>query len=116
MGHDGHVYPPALPSVTAADVRADAVVLDVREDDEWQAGHIAGARHVPMGEVPARLDELSADGELVVVCRSGGRSARVVAWLNQNGVDAVNLDGGMGAWDQAGRPMVSETGEEPFVR
>jgi rhodanese-related sulfurtransferase len=102
--------------VSAADVPDDASVLDVREDDEWQAGHVPGARHVPMAEVPARLEELAADGELVVVCRSGGRSARVVAWLQQNGVDAVNLDGGMGAWEQAGRPMVSETGEEPFVR
>ncbi len=110
------MYPPSVPSVSAADVPDDASVLDVREDDEWQAGHVPGARHVPMAEVPARLVELAADGELVVVCRSGGRSARVVAWLQQNGVDAVNLDGGMGAWEQAGRPMVSETGEEPFVR
>jgi rhodanese-related sulfurtransferase len=110
---------PAVPSVGAGDVPADAVLLDVREDDEWSAGHIEGAHHVPMGDVPARLDEVAglADaGELVVVCRSGGRSARVVAWLAQNGVDAVNLDGGMGAWTSAGRPMVSETGGEPFVR
>ena len=111
---------PAVPSVRPGDVPADAVVLDVREDDEWVAGHIEGAHHVPMGDVPARLDEVSdladAPGELVVVCRSGGRSARVVAWLAQNGVDAVNLDGGMGAWASAGRPMVSETGGEPFVR
>ena len=110
---------PAVPSVGAGEVPADAVLLDVREDDEWVAGHIEGAHHVPMGDVPARLDEVSAladAGELVVVCRSGGRSARVVAWLAQNGVDALNLDGGMGAWASAGRPMVSETGGEPFVR
>ena len=111
---------PAVPSVTAADVPADAVLLDVREDDEWEAGHADGAHHVPMDQVPARLDEVAAlaDGgrELVVVCRSGGRSARVVAWLTQNGVDAINLDGGMGAWQSAGRPLVSETGGEPFVR
>lgn len=111
---------PAVPSVSAADVPADAVLLDVREDDEWAAGHVEGARHIPMGDLPGRFDEvgdLVAGGrELVVVCRSGGRSARVVAWLTQNGVDAVNLDGGMGAWATAGRPMVSETGGEPFVR
>ena len=110
---------PAVPSVAVGDVPADAVLLDVREDDEWDAGHAESAHHVPMGEVPARLDEVSrlADGpgELVVVCRSGGRSARVVAWLAQNGVDAVNLDGGMGAWSTAGRPLVSETGGEPAV-
>jgi rhodanese-related sulfurtransferase len=111
---------PAVPSVDAGNVPAGAVLLDVREDDEWDAGHAAGAHHVPMGDVPAHLDEVSrlAEGpaELVVVCRSGARSARVVAWLARNGVDAVNLDGGMGAWASAGRPLVSETGGEPFVR
>ena len=111
---------PVVPSVSAGDVPADAVLLDVREDDEWDAGHAEGAHHVPMGDVPGRLDNLvrlaDGPGELVVVCRSGHRSARVVAWLAQNGVDAVNLDGGMGAWAYAGRPMVSETGGEPFVR
>ena len=110
----------AVPSVSATDVPPDAVVLDVREDDEWAAGHIDGAHHIPMGELPGRFGDvadLAGDSpELVVVCRSGHRSARVVAWLAQNGVDAVNLDGGMGAWVSAGRPMVSETGGAPFVR
>jgi rhodanese-related sulfurtransferase len=108
--------------VGATDVDPDAVVLDVREDDEWVAGHIEGARHIPMGELPQRFGEVgdladdAATAEVVVVCRSGGRSARVTAWLNQNGIDAVNLAGGMGAWAAAGRLMVSETGGEPFVR
>jgi rhodanese-related sulfurtransferase len=110
----------AVPSVSATDVLPDAVLLDVREDDEWAAGHIDGAHHIPMGELPARFGDvadLAGDApELVVVCRSGSRSARVVAWLAQNGVDAVNLDGGMGAWASLGRPMVSETGGAPFVR
>ena len=112
--------PVAVPTVQAQDVTGDARLLDVREQDEWDAGHVEGALHVPLGDVPARLDELvdaGADGRpLVVVCRSGGRSARAVAWLVQNGVDAVNLDGGMGAWADAGRPMVSELGDRPFVR
>jgi rhodanese-related sulfurtransferase len=110
---------PTVPAVGPGDVPATAVLVDVREDDEWIAGHAEGAHHIPMGDVPARLGELAelADGgELVVVCRSGGRSGRVVAWLAQQGVDAVNLDGGMGAWEASGRPMVSETGGEPFVR
>jgi rhodanese-related sulfurtransferase len=64
----------------------------------------------------AEVAELADAAELVVVCRSGHRSSRVVAWLAQNGVDAVNLDGGMGAWEAAGRPLVSETGGVPFVR
>jgi rhodanese-related sulfurtransferase len=113
------MYPPSVPSVQATDVPTDARIVDVRERDEWDAGHIEGAVHVPLAEVPQRLDELTAqdDGEpLVVVCRSGGRSARAVAWLVRNGVDATNLDGGMGAWAGAGRPMVSELDTEPFVR
>ena len=114
------MFPPRVPAVGPDGVSADATVVDVREDDEWVAGHIEGARHIPMGELPGRFDDVAgladASPELVVVCRSGGRSARVVAWLAQNGVDAVNLAGGMGAWASAGRPMVSETGGAPFVR
>jgi len=109
---------PAVPNVSADQVPPDAVLLDVREDDEWQAGHAEGAHHIPLGDLPARFHEVAglADGHaLVVVCRSGGRSARAVAWLGDNGVDALNLDGGMGAWATAGRPLVSETGGEPTV-
>jgi rhodanese-related sulfurtransferase len=110
-----------VPSVGPADVGPEAILLDVREDDEWVAGHVDGSRHIPMAELPARFAEVSdlaedaATGEVVVVCRSGNRSARVVAWLNQNGVDAVNLVGGLGAWAAAGRTLVSETGGEPLV-
>ncbi|WP_369055984.1 rhodanese-like domain-containing protein [Kineococcus terrestris] len=104
-----------VPQVPAADVPADAVVLDVREDDEWDAGHADGALHIPMSQVPQRLGELP-EGELHVVCRAGGRSQRVAEWLQQNGYDVVNVEGGMGAWADAGRPMVSESGQEPFVR
>ena len=110
------VMPTQVPTVPATEVPDDAVVLDVREDDEWVAGHIEGATHIAMGEVPARLDEVPDADPLYVTCRGGGRSARVAAWLNQNGYDAVNVGGGMGAWEEAGRPMVSETGQPPFVR
>ena len=98
-----------------ADLPEDFVLLDVREDDEWQAGHAPGALHVPLGQVPARLGEIP-DGEVHVICRSGGRSGQAVAWLTRNGYDVVNVDGGMHAWVDAGRPVVSETGAEPFVR
>jgi rhodanese-related sulfurtransferase len=87
------MFPPSVPSVEPAGVRTDATVIDVRERDEWQAGHIEGALHVPLAELTARVGELP-DGELVVVCRSGHRSARAVAWLVHTGLDAVNLDGG----------------------
>ena len=108
--------PLQVPTVSAAEVPDDAVVLDVREDDEWVAGHVDGATHIAMGDVPARLDDLPEADVLYVVCRSGGRSARVAAWLNHNGFDAVNVAGGMGEWQACGRPMVSETGHEPVVR
>ena len=110
------MFPTPVPSVTAQQVEAGARVLDVREDDEWEAGHIEGALHIPLAQVPQRLEELVGDEPLVVVCRSGGRSSRAVAWLSQQGVDAVNLDGGMGAWQAAGRPMTSELDSQPFVR
>jgi rhodanese-related sulfurtransferase len=110
------VMPQQVPTVPASEVPDDAVVLDVREDDEWVHGHIDGALHIPMGEVPARLDELPEADPLYVACRSGGRSARVAAWLNANGYDAVNIGDGMGGWEAMGRPMVAETGRPPFVR
>ena len=109
------MFPQVVPSVSAADVPADAAMLDVREPDEWAVGHIPGALHVPLSDVPSRLDALP-ESEVVVVCRNGGRSARAAVWLNRNGFDAVNLEGGMAAWAEAGRPMVSDTGETPFVR
>ncbi|MEJ5944011.1 rhodanese-like domain-containing protein [Pseudokineococcus basanitobsidens] len=106
--------PDDLPSVPAAQVPDDAVLVDVREDDEWAAGHAPGAVHIPLGDLPARVGELP-EGDVHVVCRSGGRSARATAWLQQNGVDAVDVAGGMGAWYEAGRPMTSEQGQEPRV-
>jgi rhodanese-related sulfurtransferase len=111
-----YVMPQQVPTVSVPELPEDAVVLDVREDDEWVHGHIEGATHIPMGEVPARLDDVPEADVLYVTCRGGGRSARVATWLNQNGFDAVNVAGGMGAWEAAGKPMVSETGEPPFVR
>jgi rhodanese-related sulfurtransferase len=89
-------------------------VLDVREPAEWVHGHIEGATHIPLNDVPARLDELS-DGQTLVVCKVGGRSAKAVAYLQSQGRSAVNLHGGMLDWAAAGRPMVSETGNDPQV-
>jgi rhodanese-related sulfurtransferase len=109
------MFPPSVSSVDPTAVPAGAVIVDVREPSEWQAGHIQDALHIPLADLPARVGELPADTQLVVVCRSGGRSTRAVAWLSQNGYDALNLDGGMGAWAAAGQEMVSETGEAPTV-
>jgi rhodanese-related sulfurtransferase len=87
-----------------------AVLLDVREDDEWRRGHAAGAQHIPMGEVPARLDEIDPKAKLYVICHLGGRSMRVAQYLQGNGYQPVNVNGGMQAWAAAGRPIVTDDG------
>lgn len=87
-----------------------AVLLDVREDDEWQRGHAAGAQHIPMGDVPARLAEIDTDATLYVVCHAGGRSLRVAQYLARNGYEPINVSGGMLAWAGAGRPVVTDGG------
>lgn len=93
---------------------AELPVLDVREQVEWDHGHIEGALHIPMSQLMERLDEVPAE-QTLVVCKVGGRSAQVTAWLAQQGREVVNLDGGMLDWEAAGRPMVSSTGAPPQV-
>ena len=100
-----------MPGVGADSLPTDAFLLDVREDDEWEAGHAPGALHVPMMQIPTRAGEVPTDREVVVICRAGQRSAQVVAYLQANGWDrVVNLNGGMHDWAAAGLPMVSEDG------
>lgn len=89
--------------ITPAEVM-DRPVVDVREPHEWAAGHAEGAIHIPMGEIVERLDEVP-DGA-AIICRSGVRSARVVAYLEQQGLDAVNVEGGTLRWAADDRPMV----------
>jgi DMSO/TMAO reductase YedYZ molybdopterin-dependent catalytic subunit/glyoxylase-like metal-dependent hydrolase (beta-lactamase superfamily II) len=89
-------------------VEAGAVLLDVREPGEWSAGHAPQAILIPMGEVHQRRDELPRDQRIVVVCRSGGRSAAITDALCAHGYDAVNLTGGMCAWAAVGLPVVAE--------
>ncbi len=102
--------------MTPSQVEPSAYLLDVREPDEWAAGHAPGAHHLPMMEVPARIAEIPADTEVVVVCRSGGRSGQVVSYLMGNGWDNVhNLDGGMLGWAAAGRDVVDESGQPARV-
>jgi rhodanese-related sulfurtransferase len=104
-----------VPTVSAQTVPDEAVLLDVRESDEWVAGHVDGSVHVPMNEVPSALNRLDRGDDIVVVCKVGARSARVAAWLNQQGFRASNLEGGLIAWAGAGRPLVSESGAPPQV-
>src|SRR6516164_846185 len=91
----------------AALVDAGALLLDVREPAEWQAGHVAQAWLLPMGQVARHRNELPRDRRIVVACRSGGRSAAVAEALRAWGFDAVNLSGGMCAWAAAGLPTVT---------
>jgi rhodanese-related sulfurtransferase len=105
-----------IPDVTTAQLPAGAILIDVREDDEWQAGHAPDAVHLPMMQVPERLAEIPAQGDVVIVCRSGHRSAEVVRYLIAQGYDNVrNLAEGMFGWVAAGRPLVSEDGDGPVV-
>ncbi len=89
-------------------------VLDVREDDEWAAGHIDGATHIPLRDLGDRVSEVP-DGSVLVVCKVGGRSAYAVQHLAGAGLDVTNLAGGMLEWQAAGRPMVSEQPTPPRV-
>ncbi len=104
-----------VPEVTVAEVSATAYLLDVREGVEWLAGHIDGATHIPMNQVPQRIGELPTDAPVVVVCKVGGRSAVVTGYLRDKGLDAINLAGGVVAWTAAGLPLVTDSGQAPRV-
>lgn len=97
-------------ALDASKARAERDFLDVREDDEWQAGHIDGARHIPLGDLRGRVGELAKGRPIVAVCRSGSRSAAAVRGLRQLGYEAENLDGGVTAWAKAGLPLVDAAG------
>lgn len=98
------------PGAADALVAEGAHLLDVRNPDEWEAGHAAAATLLPLGELSARHTELPTDRRIVVVCRSGGRSAKATEALVGAGYDAVNLAGGMQAWAAVGLPVVTDAG------
>ena len=102
--------PQVGPEEGARLVEDGAHLLDVREPDEWAAGHAPAATHVPLGEVPLRADQLPTDRPVVAICRAGGRSQQAAEFLRQQGVDAVNLAGGMRAWHAAGLDVVTDDG------
>jgi rhodanese-related sulfurtransferase len=103
----------AVTPMGAADlIGAGAAVIDVREEEEWQAGHAPEARLIPVSQVAARVDEIDKGRPAVIVCRSGGRSNAVAQLLSSRGVNAVNLAGGMRAWEEAGLPVVTEAGAD----
>ena len=105
----------AVPQVPAAQVPDGAMLLDVREADEWDAGHVPGAQHIPLGELAARFREIGHTGPLYVICRSGHRSAHAATALAGVGLDTHNVCDGMIGWHRAGRPMASESSGAPYV-
>lgn len=96
-------------------MEAGAFLLDVREDEEWSAGHSPDARHIPMGSVADRMTEIPSNRTVVCVCRVGGRSAAVASALADAGYDVRNLEGGMMAWEAAGFPVVDDAGNTGHV-
>ena len=97
------------PEVTVADLAdardAGAEVLDVRTDEEWNEGHIPGARHIPLDQLGERWEELPGDQRIYVVCASGARSMKAATALVGAGIDAVNVAGGTKQWAEEGRPI-----------
>lgn len=92
-----------------------ALLLDVREPDEYTAGHAPSARLIPIGELESRTAELDDDVDIVCVCRSGARSATAAALLRVRGLRARNLLGGMQAWAAEGLPVVTSNGASGSV-
>lgn len=105
---------PNVPSVDNLEVADDAVILDVRNQDEWDAGHAPGAVHIPSASLPDRLDEVPTDAGLAVTCRGGGRLRRRLP--HRQGREVRNLVGGMSGWEQAGKPAVTDDGAPGSVK
>lgn len=93
----------------AADWADGAPVVDVREPDEYAAGHVPGARLMPLRTVPAACDELPTDRAVYVICASGNRSKTAADWMNSRGIDAYSVAGGTGGWVRGGRPVTAGT-------
>jgi rhodanese-related sulfurtransferase len=104
-----------VPEVSAAEgaalVEGGALLLDVRNDNEWNAGHAPQATYITLRELPQRVAEVPKDRRIVAVCRVGSRSARATEFLVGQGLDAVNLAGGMRAWAAEGLPVVTVSGD-----
>ena len=80
-------------------------LIDVREVDEFQAGHVPGAELIPMGVIPARTMDLDRSESIALICRTGGRSGQVTTWLESQGFNVANVVGGTEAWISSGRAV-----------
>lgn len=108
-----------VPQVNEIDVQQaaarakDALLLDVREDEEWAAGHAPDAQHRPLSTLDP--SSVPTDRPVLAICRSGNRSGQAAQALAAAGVEVVNVAGGMKAWEQAGLPMTSSDGSVPQI-
>ena len=111
MNASGHTHTPQLTAAEAvAMLHEGALLLDVRELDEWNAGHAPEATHIPMGELGAQIGRVDPAQRIIIICRSGRRSDHAAAALRHAGYDAYNFSGGMQAWQQAGGTVLTPTG------
>lgn len=99
------------PGEAEAKVAAGAQLIDVRQTYEWDAGHITGAEHVPLEDLPGRAADLDRDREVVLQCRSGSRSAFATAALREAGFNAFNMAGGLQAWVEDGKAIEPADGK-----
>jgi hydroxyacylglutathione hydrolase len=109
-GKAGHSYASTATltptELAARQERGEVVVIDVRGEAEWKAGHIAGAQHIPLGYLTDRLDEVPSDRPVVLHCQGGGRSLIATSLLEARGViESINLTGGFSAWEKTGLPV-----------
>lgn len=107
------VDPTELPGVSVENAMKElaggVILVDVREQDEWDVGHAPGATLMPLSALQERMSELPRESRLLIVCHSGGRSLRATNFLRFEGLDAVNVEGGMAAWAAAGGPVVVDS-------
>jgi rhodanese-related sulfurtransferase len=102
-------------------VEAGAQLIDVRADHEWEAGHLPGAVHIALPELPARTDEIDKDRPVILYCRGGNRSSMATTALAEAGYDAAKLAEGATGWEEEGLPFepeggyVAESGEAAAV-
>jgi rhodanese-related sulfurtransferase len=87
-----------------------AQLVDVRADHEWEAGHLPGAVHIPLPELPARIEEIEKDRPVILYCRGGNRSTMATVALAEAGYDAAKLSEGATGWEEEGLPFEPEGG------
>jgi len=98
-----------MQNVQPTEVPAGAQLIDVRENDEWDAVHAQGATHIPMSEITGRIQEIDPDRDIYVICHLGGRSAQVCQYLeNSLGWDVINVEGGTNQWEADGLPVIRD--------